>query len=47
MPALGALAVSKEQRGPLLNVESRELLNSKKRMGLDLIVILKERQEQK
>lgn len=45
--ARGALVVSKEERGPSLTVESRNLTNFEAKTVLDIMVILKGRQQQK
>lgn len=46
VPAQGAPSVSKEERGSLLIVNSKDLSISEGRMGLDLTVILFEREQQ-
>lgn len=47
IPARDAPAASKEERGPSITVRYRNLQNSKKRLELDLMVILNERQQNK
>lgn len=47
MPAKGASAVREKERGPSFTVESRDLPILEVRMGLDILLILKERQQQK
>lgn len=46
VPERGLSAVSKEDYGPSLKLESQELPSFEGRMSVDLMVILKERQQQ-
>lgn len=41
VPALRAREIRKEVRGPSFTVQSRELANSERRMGLDLMMTMK------
>lgn len=47
VPARGAPAAGDKECDPSLTIESRDLPNSERSMGLHLMVILKERQKQK
>lgn len=47
VPARGAQAVSKERHGVSRTVKSKDLPQSERTLGLDLMVILMELQEQK
>lgn len=47
VPARGGPEASDEGRGPSLTVGTRDLLNFEGRMGLELMVILKQQQEHK
>lgn len=47
VPAQAAPTANKEERGPSLTMQLRDLANCKGRMILDLMVILNERQQQK
>lgn len=44
--AQGALSASKEDRSPMRTLELWDLPNAERRISLDLVVILKEGQEQ-
>lgn len=47
MPTQGASVLIKEKGGSSLTVELQNFRNSEERMDLDVMVILKERQQQK
>lgn len=47
LPARGASVARKKERGPLHTAELRDLLNAEERKDLNLMEMLKERQQQR